>query len=516
MYTLLHHYPMWEECLSSDPDKEYLLDVILNGLWISQHGQPVRPFSVPNYLSVKGNQSALQRNLAPELKAGRVVQVDTIQFDNAVGLIPKGGSTEMRRITDLSRPRGGSINESVPDRHFKFQNIDHAMSMMSQGCYMAIIDIRHAYRHILIRPKDWDLQSFRVGNQSFQDRCLSFGLKIAPEVFTRFTQAILRILHSQGCTKSMAYLDEFFLVGDLDQVWRNFAVLIQLLGKLGFYIHWGKIVAPVQVTKFLGFLLDSKLMKVRVPPDKMADAAMLIQQALTAWLPLKRWERLLGKLNFIARAIYGGRTFLRRVIDLTVQIKRQGKRGARVSKAAAADLRWWSLFMDQWNGEALILDGHKITTKLATDASNYAVGAVFRNQVVFQELTPQQKKWHINVKELYAFLVAIREWGASLSRKHIKFIPKLHAQLDSTTALAWINKGSSKNKTAMLLLRELFWRSATQHFRVTCSHIPGVLNTVADAASRLEFHRIPGHLQVKQARALSAQELAWMQRLSTI
>ena len=47
MYTLLHHYPMWEVWLNSDPDKEFLLDVILQGLWISEKGIPVKPFALP-------------------------------------------------------------------------------------------------------------------------------------------------------------------------------------------------------------------------------------------------------------------------------------------------------------------------------------------------------------------------------------------------------------------------------------------------------------------------------------
>ena len=305
------------------------------------------------------------------------------------------------------------------------------------------------------------------------------------------------------------------MAGTGTQVWNTFCGLIFVLQELGFYINWSKLILPAPVVKFLGFMLDAPHMTVTVPADKMLDATSLIQQALrSTWLPLKAWERLVGKLSFIAKAIYGGRTFLRRVIDLVVQIKRQAWKGARIPKTARADLHWWLLFMEQWNGRALILDGLKIGTELASDASNKAVGAVFGRQVIYQVLTAQQKTWHINVKELFAFLVAIREWGLLLARKHLRFVPRLHALLDSTTAISWINKGSSKSKQAMVFLREIFWRSATQDFRVTCSHIPGVKNSIADAASRLEFNRIPKRFQVKQARLLSTQEKSWIEKLN--
>ena len=266
MYTLLSHYPAWESLLQNNIDRSYLLDVVKNGLWISQNGIPVSPFKLRNYRSVVDYPSQLTRNLQPELTTGRVVKVNQTQYANAVGLIPKSGSSEMRRITDLSRPFGASVNESIPDRRFKFQTLDFAMTLMKPDCYMAILDIRHAYRHIVIRPRDWDLQSFQIGENSYQDRCLSFGLKIAPEVFTRFTRAVVRIMSRMGYTNIMAYLDEFFITGNWDTVWETLVKLIHTLQSLGFYIHWGKLVLPAQLVKFLGFLLDSQAMSVTVPP----------------------------------------------------------------------------------------------------------------------------------------------------------------------------------------------------------------------------------------------------------
>jgi hypothetical protein len=56
---------------------------------------------------------------------------------------------------------------------------------------------------------------------------------------------------------------------------------------------------------------------------------------------------------------------------------------------------------------------------------------------------------------------------------------------DSTTAKAYINKGTSRNKLVMEALRSLFWLSIAYNFEIKAVHLPGHLNIVADAISRL-------------------------------
>lgn len=287
--------------MRGDSDEAYLLDLIEKGLWISEGGKHPKPFVVPNYRYVRANPEVMGRHIRTDVITGRVVQVQASNFINSLGLIPKGDSTEFRRITDLSRPKGGAINECMPDRHFSFQRLEDATSLMTTGCVFAIIDIRHAYRHVEIREEDWDLQSFTVGGKVYQDRCMSFGLKIAPEVFTRLTRAVCRILARMGLHNVMVYLDEFFICGQFDECWKTFTAILFVLADLGFYIHWGKIVLPRKMAKFLGFIFDSVKMQIRVPEDKLNKIKQILKDAVAAkWLPLKQWQSIAGKLNFMA------------------------------------------------------------------------------------------------------------------------------------------------------------------------------------------------------------------------
>lgn len=53
-------------------------------------------------------------------------------------------------------------------------------------------------------------------------------------------------------------------------------ILIQLLRKLGFMIHWGKVVDPTTCITFLGIELNSVSMTLSLPEEKL----LLLQQEL--------------------------------------------------------------------------------------------------------------------------------------------------------------------------------------------------------------------------------------------
>ena len=78
-----------------------------------------------------------------------------------------------------------------------------------------------------------------------------------------------------------------------------------------------------------------------------------------------------------------------------------------------------------------------------------------------------------------AIVFADKRWSHLWSNRHII----IHS--DSTSAVSIVNKGTTKNSTLMSFLRELFWLSALYNFRITAVYIPGHMNYIADATSRL-------------------------------
>ena len=92
--------------------------------------------------------------------------------------------------------------------------------------------------------------------------------------------------------------------------------LISLLRKLGFSINWKKVVDPSQVLVFLGIEIDTVKLELRLPEDKL----MQLKDELASFMQSRRASKhqlqsLVGKLNWAAAVVYGGRVFLRRIIN---------------------------------------------------------------------------------------------------------------------------------------------------------------------------------------------------------
>ena len=191
---------------------------------------------------------------------------------------------------------------------------------------------------------------------------------------------------------------------------------------------------------------------------------------------------IIGVLSHACKAIRAGRSFLRRLIDLSMSVRRLDRR-VRLNQAARADLEWWWQFGKRWNGVAMMVavNSRVPECELVSDASgNWGCGAAYRIQWF-------QLKWAglgstedygIMAKELLPIVVAAAVWGAEWSGKTVM------AKCDNLSVVATVNSGSCREKEAMHLRRCLAFLEARWTFHMVSEHIRGVDNVVADALSR--------------------------------
>lgn len=71
-------------------------------------------------------------------------------------------------------------------------------------------------------------------------------------------------------------------------------------------------------------------------------------------MTLKELQSLIGLLNFACLVVVPGRTFLRRLIDLTCGIS-QPHHQIHLNCEARADLDMWSHFLENYNGKSVLL-----------------------------------------------------------------------------------------------------------------------------------------------------------------
>lgn len=221
---------------------------------------------------------------------------------------------------------------------------------------------------------------------------------------------------------------------------------------LGIPIKKEKTVLPCTTLSFVDIEIDSILMGKRLPSDKLTKISNLLEEFKTRRkVTLVELQSLIGLLNFACSVVTPGRTFLRRLIDLTVGLKHPDHK-RRLNKEARADLHAWSLFIQHFNGKSIFLSDVWLTSAsldLFTDASNSGFGG-YLNKQWFAGLWPDSwKGFHITVKEMFPIVLVCELWADKLQNQCII----LHS--DNIAVVAIINKQSSKEQTLMALVRRL-------------------------------------------------------------
>ena len=96
------------------------------------------------------------------------------------------------------------------------------------------------------------------------------GLSSAPRLFTKLLKPIFCMLGKKGFL-SVYYLDDTLLIADTyARCLENVTATASILSNAGFIInHEKSVFMPTKEIKFLGFLLNSDSMTIRLPSKKI-------------------------------------------------------------------------------------------------------------------------------------------------------------------------------------------------------------------------------------------------------
>ena len=480
----------WEEELQGDPDRDFIINGLVNGFDIIDPGTVPSKAHCPNHPSAKPGSPLYEKaceQIQKEIDMGHYeILSEPPTIISPIGVIPKpdGG---IRLIHDCSRPSGQAVNDyCTTEWKQKFSTVDEAASLITKGCFMAKVDLKSAYRSVSLSDLSKSVTGLRwqFGNRTvfLRDTRLPFGSKLAPGIFHRLSQAVKRMLKRRGLAGVVVYLDDFFIMAEtFHECMEALNETIALLRKLGFSINWNKVVDPSTTITFLGIEIDSMAMCLRLPEDKLVQ----VREELARFQGRKRASKkqlqsLAGKLNFCASVVYGGRVFSRRIID-TINMLKAAHHKIRLSGNIKADISWWQSFMATFNGRSMLLD-HQPITSVFTDSCDMAAGGIYNGDWFYLnwELDwPFVANLHINSKEVLAVFLSVCRWAPCWRNKRICI------QSDNSVTVAAINRGTSKNPFLMACLRVMFWLSATYNFHIKARHIRGISNFLADAVSRL-------------------------------
>ena len=182
--------------------------------------------------------------------------------------------------------------------HFKMETLQSAIHAMRKNCFFGSVDLSEAFYSIPIRQADRKFFRFIHKGQKYQFTALIMGLTHSPRVFTKILKPIFAKLRSKGHVSS-AYIDDSCLQGaSYHQCQQNIEETVRLMDSLGLTVQPQKsIFEPTQQIIFLGFLLCSVTITIRLPPERRVEIIRICSNILPKRrVTIRTFSQLIGKL----------------------------------------------------------------------------------------------------------------------------------------------------------------------------------------------------------------------------
>ena len=205
-------------------------------------------------------------------------------------------------------------------------------------------------------------------------------------------------------------------------------------------------------------------------------------------MTLKDLQSIIGLLNFACSVIIPGRVFLRRLINLTIDIKKP-YHFIHLNTEVKKDLRIWQTFLDSFNGKPFFLEeGWSSSYSLCfyTDAAqSKGYGLIFGKQWAYGRWPESWTEYSTSFLEFFPIVAGLGIWSHELKNRRVLFF------IDNVSIVYVINKQITKDPKLLMLLRALVLICLKNNILFRACHIKGTKNILADHdhLSRLQIER---------------------------
>ena len=188
---------------------------------------------------------------------------------------------------DLLSPLWRSVNDYISPLlcSLSYASVEDAATFVwkaGQGALLAKLDIKSAYGNIPMHPDDRHLLGIQWRDRLFIDTCLPFGLCSAPKISNATADALEWIIANED--ESLVefvihYLDDFLFGGipNSDTYKRSLDLALHLCDRLGFLVMTENVFGPSTLLEFLGFVIDTTAMEMRLPEEKLRHLKSLLE-----------------------------------------------------------------------------------------------------------------------------------------------------------------------------------------------------------------------------------------------
>ena len=312
------------------------------------------------------------------------------------------------------------------------------------------------------------------------------GCSSSCKIFETFSTSVEWVAQNKYSIRHILHLlDDFLIVAKTQTICHDqLNTFLKLCHFLGIPMAPEKTMGPSQILSFAGIELDTCLMEARLPSDKIAKCKAQLSDFLSRKkVTLKEIQSLTGLLNFACSVVRPGRTFLRRLIDLTLGLRAPHHR-IKLNRQVREDLRVWLSFLSEYNCKSFFLADTWLSSDklhLYTDAAgSLGFGAIFGNHWCYGEWPTEWQNRNITILEFFPIVLSLYLWGDQLSNHCVLFFT------DNEALVYVINKQSCKDASLMHFVRKMVAICLRKNILFRAKHIPGVCNRLADSLSRLQ------------------------------
>ena len=199
-----HKIAQWTEIT----DDREILNVIASGLPLRLENTPAQRQHIQHPISRKIRpiiEGEIQKLLDKEVIA--LTEREEGDFFSPIFLRTNKNDSQ-RMILNLR-----SLNDHIDTTHFKMESIKNVLNMVTQNCFLASVDLKHAFYTIPIAKPHQKYLKFTWAQTMYQFLVMPNGYSDAMRLFTKMLKPPFAKLREQGYL-SVLYVDDTLLYGE--------------------------------------------------------------------------------------------------------------------------------------------------------------------------------------------------------------------------------------------------------------------------------------------------------------
>ena len=398
-------------------------------------------------------------------------------------------------------PQDTYLNQTVAYDFPKIEDFKRIVLSCGQGSYLWKRDLSRYYLQLPVDPTEYPLLCFVWRFMMFFFCALMFGLRHAGLQGQKVTTAVTWIHRNLGLDtdaqtpyKSLNYSDDIGGgEGALERAKQSFEALGLLFTDLGLDESTSKAHPPSTSMPYLGIQFDTVLMRMSIPPEKIAE----VREEISLWLKRstaskKSLQQLLGKLFWVSRCVKFSRGFMGRLLtQLQHMHSLPDQKKTKLSDGCKQDIQWWDRYLRRFNGIEMLYPSDPLDLSLSQlldtsalvncgDAYPGGGGAYFGGEYWSRKfpdwLTDQSTPIHL--LEFWVVVASAWLWGETWRGKLV------YVFCDNVAVVEVLDKEKPKDPRMLQLLQEYLYIVCTRGFTPVFKKVGTADNDLADFLSR--------------------------------